>query len=231
VVRWFSPNDTITVSYGDRSVVLKVVRIDTDLYLELPEGVDILAVGDRKRLDLDADGSIDLQIQLNSVDTTAGQRKANLGLYKIARPGDEPQVPEAGEPALTPEAAPADPAVAGADATRAPLREISKPVVTLREAEATGPFAVTIAFNGRCLFRFQVDDQVRQERLFLRGGVFELEAERALRLWVSDAGALDIRVAGRALVLGRPGEVAVTDIRWVSDTATRKQQLRAFPLF
>jgi cytoskeletal protein RodZ len=252
VVRWFSQGDRITIPFGALEVLLRVIRIEQEVYLEMPGGVDIFGIGDRKRLDLNDDGTIDLQIQLNSVDTTAGQRKANIGLYKIARPGDEPQ-PVADQPAASPATTgvaeetaaaavepptvapvPAPPAAQpppAGESMAAPVRDLQRAVVVLREAEAAGPFSLSASFDGRCLFRFQVDDAERQTRLFLKGAPLQLEAERELRLWASNAGVVDIRIAGKQLSLGRQGEVASVHIRWVRDPETRKQSLRAYPLY
>jgi cytoskeleton protein RodZ len=236
VVRWFSQGDRITVPFGEARISIVVSRIEKEVYVELPSGVDILAVGDKKRIDVDNDGKIDLQIQLNSVDVTTGERKANIGLYKLAKPADEPR---AGSPAVEgeqPVGGEAETSAPGAvettgDAVAAPIRQLQRPIVTLREAEAAGPFSITLAFSGRCLFRFQVDGADRETRLFLKGGTFQLEAERTLRLWVSNAGVVDARVAGKDLDLGRQGEVASVDIRWERDATSRKQRLRSYPVF
>jgi len=228
VVRWFSQGDRITVPFGAARIEIRVARIEKEVYFELPGGVDILSVGDKKRIDVDNDGKIDLQIQLNSIDATTGERKANIGLYKLAKPTDEPRA--AAEPQAEgglPEVA----ALAEGEAVAAPIRKLERSIVTLREAETSGPFSITLSFSGRCLFRFQVDGAERETRLFLKGGSFQLEAERGLKLWVSNAGVVDARVAGKDLELGRQGEVAAVDIRWERDAQSRKQRLRSFPVF
>lgn len=228
VVRWFSQGDRITVPFGEAKIEMRISRIEKDVYVELPGGVDILNVGDKKRIDVDNDGKIDLQIQLNSIDATTGERKANIGLYKLARPADEPraaaEVPAAGE-------VPVVATATGGEVVAAPIRQLQRAIVTLREAETAGPFSIVLSFSGRCLFRFQVDGAERETRLFLKGGTFQLEAERALKLWVSNAGVVDARVAGKDLEFGRQGEVAAVDIRWERDAQTRKQRLRSFPVY
>ena len=229
VVRWFSPGDRITVPFGSARFEIKVVRIEKDVYLELPGGVEILAVGDKKRLDVDNDGKIDLQIQLNSVDSTTGERKANIGLYKIAKAADEPR--EAASTDTSGAVAVEGTAPSDGESVSAPVRRLNKPVVTFREAEAPGPFSLVLSFSGRCLFRFQVDNAERETRLFLKGGAFQIEAEQSLKLWVSNAGVVDARVAGKDVELGRQGEVAAVDIHWVRDAQSKKQRLRSFPMF
>jgi len=227
IVRWFALGDRITVPFGNARIQIRVVRVEKEVYLELPGGVDIFAVGDKKRLDVDNDGKIDLQIEINSVDVTTGERKANIGLYKIAKAADEPRTAAASGEGL----AAGGGVEPDGETVAAPVRQISKPVVTLREAEAVGPFSLAVSFSGRCLFRFQVDGAERETRLFLKGGTFQIDAEQALRLWVSNAGVVDARVAGRELGLGRQGEVAAVDIRWVRDAESKKQRLRSFPVF
>ena len=253
VVRWFAQGDRITVPFGTARIDLRVDRIEKEVYIELPGGVEIFGVGDKKRIDVDNDGKIDLQIQLNSIDATTGERRANIGLYKIARATDEPRAgtgataegagTDTGTAAATDAtgatgatgaaaaAATAAPAAGEGDTLAAPVRRLDLPVITLREAETAGPFSLTVSFSGRCLFRFQVDAADRETRLFLKGGTLQLEAQQTLKIWASNAGVVDARVAGKGLSLGRQGEVAAADIHWVRDPQTRKQRLRSFPLY
>ena len=221
-VRWFSRADTITVPYGDATASLRIAKIDRQMYLETPAGVMTFEVGDLSKLDLDGDGRTDLEIQLNSVDTTASDRRVNIGLYKIAKAADERSVPE--EQAPLPE---------GVDSAEiaAPVRDISKPVVSIRESEEAGPFGVTLSFLGRCLFRYQVNGDDRVDRFYLRGDTFNIDVDEEIRIWVSNAGAVVARIAGKQVEFGRQGEVASVRIAWQRDEESGRTKLKSYPVY
>ena len=113
----------------------------------------------------------------------------------------------------------------------APVREISKPVVTIRESEEPGPFSVTLSFLGRCLFRYQVNGSDRIDRFYLRGDTFNIDVDEEIRIWVSNAGAVVARIGGKQVDFGRQGEVASVRIAWLRGEGSGRTRLKSYPVY
>ena len=93
---------------------------------------------------------------------------------------------------------------------------ISRPAVKSSKvtADSPAPFRLSISFRGYCLFRYLVDNDIREERFFHKGESFSLDARNEVRLWISNAGVVRLLVAGKELEVGRPGAVTTKLIRW-----------------
>ena len=113
----------------------------------------------------------------------------------------------------------------------APVREISKPVVMIRESEESGPFSVTLSFLGRCLLRYQVNGSDRIDRFYLRGDTFNIDVDEEIRIWVSNAGAVVVRIGGKQVDFGRQGEVASVHIAWIRDEGSGRTRLKSYPVY
>ena len=122
--------------------------------------------------------------------------------------------PAAGEPSLSLQAA-------AGTAFGGPL--------DLQSAGAPAPFRLSISFRGYVLLRYLADGETRDERFFHKGETFSLDVKREARLWISNAGALRLSVAGKDVELGRAGEVVTRTIRWSQSPETGGYRLQVLP--
>jgi cytoskeleton protein RodZ len=172
-------------------------------------------VGQDRQLDVNGDGRNDLRILLNDLDAAGVAKRANLSLYKITK-ATVPLIAETGE--SEPEASSGE-----AEATAAAEPVAAEPVsgaLPVTTAASPAPFRVTISFRGYCLFRYLVDNDIREERFFHKGESFSLDAKNEVQLWVSNAGVVRLMVSGRDLEVGRPGAVTTKQVRWRRDDSS-----------
>ena len=94
----------------------------------------------------------------------------------------------------------------------------------LFESGSAFPVTLNATFRGYCLFRYEIDREERDERLYQKSEILTIQARNGLRIWASNGNAVKIQViaAGQTvdLELSRPGEVIVRDLRWLRDDAT-----------
>jgi hypothetical protein len=234
ITRWFNQEETVQVPLGTEQYRVKLTGVADRLTLKVPGGTVELAVGQDRQVDLDGDSRNDIRVQLNDLDVTASARRANLSVYKLTKgAGGEVALSEgsaggetagAGVPAASPvgEPAPAAAPVPGASistpmetalATAPSVAPATTPL-NLQNASTPAAFRISISFRGYCLLRYLADASTRDERFFHKGETFSLDARREIRLWVSNAGAMRLSVAGKDVELGRAGEVVTRTLRW-----------------
>jgi cytoskeletal protein RodZ len=253
VTRWYSQGETVSVPIDGEHYRVSFSAIGDRLTLKVPGGTIDLTVGQTRQLDLDGDMANDIRTQLNDLDVTGSNRRANLSIFKLPKtgqiapeglvaeaPGGETAAAGAIAPGATAGAAAATPGRSGATAGAAgaagtpqaaasPTTPAAPQVPTATPAAAGGsftgplelqaagtpsPFRLSISFRGYVLLRYLTDGENRDERFFHKGETFALDVKREARLWISNAGALRLSVAGKDVELGRPGEVVTRTIRW-----------------
>jgi len=213
VTRWFDLDDTIGFPLNGNTYRLQIVDIDRTLTIKVPGGTLDMPIGQDRQLDVNGDGRNDLRILLNDLDATDVAKRANLSLYKITK-ATVPEVAEAVEEVVEEVEEAVEPAVSEPIAT-----EPSAGATTIISADTPAPFRVSISFRGYCLFRYLVDNDIREERFFHKGESFSLDARNEVQLWISNAGVVRLMVAGREIEVGRPGAVTTKQIRWSRDDA------------
>jgi cytoskeleton protein RodZ len=245
ITRWYSQGESVSVPIDGEHYRMSFAAVDDRLTLKVPGGTVDLTVGQTRLLDLDGDLASDIRAQLNDLDVTGSNRRANLSIYKLPKSEAEGQAVavkpgEAGgvqpssagvHPGGTGAVVPATPAAAtpGSTATETPApTPAAQPLpaspgsaaaafagpLDLQAAGAPAPFRLSISFRGYVLLRYLADGENRDERFFHKGETFALDVKREARLWISNAGALRLSVAGKDVELGRPGEVVTRTIRW-----------------
>ncbi len=223
VTRWFDLDDTIGFPLNGDTYRLQITGIDKTLTIKVPGGTLDMPIGQDRQLDVNGDGRNDLRILLNDLDTTDVAKRANLSLYKITK-ATVPKVAEAGE---VEEAVPAGEEQAVEAAVNEPIAAgPSAGATTFISADTPEPFRVSISFRGYCLFRYLVDNDIREERFFHKGESFSLDARNEVQLWISNAGVVRLMVAGREIEVGRPGAVTTKQIRWSRDDAVGQYALK-----
>ncbi len=216
-VKWFAENTIIRIVLGEEEYDLPLTSVGQTPEVTTSEGTLKLSLGQEYTLDLDSDGQDDLRIVLNATDTSERLKRANLGLYKITTT-QAPQVETEDQGVQDRVSVP-------------PIRPSSyQPKVVLR-ADAPHSFVVEIGFRRYCLFRYVIDGEDRQERFFQKDESVSLEADRELKLWLSNAGAVRAKIQGIEADMGRPGEAATRLIKWVQQERPGSYQLEILPVF
>ena len=206
LTRWFNLEDRISIPLDGKSYSIRIIGVDDRLTLKIPGGTVELNVGQERFLDLNSDFKNDLRILLNDLDSGVFEKRANIGLYKLTK---NKFVDTASETI---------PGSAAADSSPpAGLEEASGRNVVIVSADTPSPFRLSISFRGYCLFRYLLDEENREERFFHKGENFSLDVKKSVHLWISNASALRVLVAGREVDMGEPGEVTSKLIRWTRD--------------
>jgi len=221
MTRWFDVDDTIGFPLNGNTYRLQLISIDRDLTVKVPGGTLDMTVGQDRQLDVNGDGRNDLRILLNDIDATDVAKRANMSLYKITK-ATPAQVAEAaevseGEQSASSEEGEQSMAV---ETTATEAGEASAEAVPITTADSPAPFRVSVSFRGYCLFRYLVDNDIREERFFHKGENFSLDARNDVWLWISNAGVVRLMVAGRELGVGRAGAVTTKQVRWRRDEAS-----------
>ena len=270
ITRWYSQGETVSVPIDGQQYRMSFAQVGDRLTLKIPGGTVDLTVGQTRQVDLDGDLTGDIRVQLNDLDVTGANRRANLSIYKLPKGAAEGLAAAEGQaagagapPAAAGGTASAGAAVAGGtasaaagtvpaageaatgtlpvpgpDSTTTPAPSASPQAasgaafsgpVDLQAAGAPAPFRLSISFRGYVLLRYLADGETRDERFFHKGETFALDVKREARLWMSNAGALRLSVAGKDVELGRPGEVVTRTIRWAQSSETGGYLLQVLP--
>jgi cytoskeletal protein RodZ len=221
MTRWFDVDDTIGFPLNGNTYRLQLINIDRDLTVKVPGGTLDMTVGEDRQLDVNGDGRNDLRILLNDIDATDVAKRANMSLYKITKASPE-QIVEAaqgseGEQSASSAEGELSTAV---EPTATEAGEASAGAVPITTADSPAPFRVSVSFRGYCLFRYLVDNDIREERFFHKGENFSLDARNDVWLWISNAGVVRLMVAGKELDVGGAGAVTTKQVRWRRDEAS-----------
>jgi cytoskeletal protein RodZ len=217
--RRFYRGDSILVPLGDSQYKLELGNLGETVTLATPVSSVILDLGQEAELDLNNDGITELRIIV--VDFVRNNPAAGALLrfeMNSALPpaGAEGEALAVSDAALVPEGA-----VLGntglANAT------------TIFTSPNAYPFTLQLAFQGYCMFRWQIlfepERQTRNEQYFQRSAELSIQAQNGVRIWASNAAAAKLQVIGGGrtvpLELGGAGEVVVVDVRWVRDEDNR----------
>ena len=109
--------------------------------------------------------------------------------------------------------------------------ERKRDVQVLLSSRTPERYTLDIDFRGFCLFRYKVDSQDPLEAYYADGDNFRLDVGRKVTLWSSNAGAIYAKISGKELALGRQGEVAIYQIRWILNEESGLYDLSMVPLY
>jgi cytoskeleton protein RodZ len=233
MTRWFNADDTIGFPLNGNTYRLQLIDIGRTLTVKVPGGTLDITVGQDRQLDVNGDGRNDLRILLNDIDATDVAKRANLSLYKITKAAplqvaEAAEVPEGEQGALSEEGEGA-PSTSG-EASAVETAEAVAGAIAITTAGSPSPFRVSVSFRGYCLFRYLVDNDIREERFFHKGENFSLDAKEEVRLWISNAGVVRLMVAGRELDVGRAGAVTTKQVSWRRDEASGQYVLEVLTI-
>lgn len=202
-------DDVLKLLIGDELVDVVVSDTLGALALQTPIGLQFVELGEELEIDIDGKNGSDMIVFLSDISNTDGSLGAEVRMFL-----------KAGNGANTPEIS-----LVGADSM--PLEsDLSLPIgatqTVILEDNRAYPFTINTSFRGVCLYRYQGDRNDAVENLFLSGDILTVQAKNALRLWMSNANAVKMQVIADGktydLEIGRPGEVAVQDVRWIRES-------------
>jgi len=219
--RSFSRGDQISLNLSGQTYVFVIGKTAPPAEIILNGETEVLELGKASIFDLDGDDVGDLKIVLRQY--LADEDKAVLYFDKYVESVD----PELREIAVAEEPR--------SELAAVSLGETSDPdrmgtAVVLLEADRPEPFDLDVVFRGLCLFRYVVDNEIREERYFHKSEVFKLEVAQEVRLWISNAGSFKGKIQGVDVPLGSPGEISTRLIRWEKHESG-KYQLKLIPMY
>lgn len=225
----FGEGDRIVVPLGDNRYNLDLVAVADGLTVRTESGDTELAVDEEAALDLNGDGRPDVRMIVRSVDTLDSPPTV---VMRVNRGAVDSSVASAGSDVASPDAATEPPATtdtAAVGSTNEPSRvEQSVAIAEFGEREE---FFVEVRFEGYTLFRYEVDSEPRVEQYFQEGQTLRTSVRDQFRLWVSNAGAARLRVAGQDLTLGSDGEVTAALVTWADIPQSSNVRLELIPVY
>jgi cytoskeletal protein RodZ len=194
--------DAVIVPWGDESYRVELRETGDPLTLYFQHGNVELMLGGDIEVDLDGDGFNDLTVTLTDYDRVSPSSGANIR-FAVNTASQFSTVPLTEQQAQAVQAA-------------VPVFVSSTPY----------PFTLQVQFQGYCMFRWEIDRRDRNERYFSRNDApLALQAQNGIRLWVSNANALQLQITGAGrtvpLEIGAPGEVVAAELRWFRDSDGR----------
>ncbi len=227
--RWFDDGETIRYPVGNAEYDVKISEIKEDIKLESAGKVATLKLGQAKFFDFNGDNQPDLKILVNDIDKSGRVSRVNLGLYKITRPvkvaaatGENANRGEAeGESSQSESSQRETTGVSSAAVVSGVIAENANPF----------PFKMDFQFRGYCFFRYTVDDSDRVEKFFHKGEFFSIDVKNRAMLWISNAGVIKAKVAGKDVQLGRPGQVVTKKILWKKNEEKKVYQLQIIDVY
>lgn len=215
--RSFSVGDAILIPVRGESYPLVLRELDGALILSAPGGAIELEPGDERLIDVDQDARDDIKVLLRSIREGESPPRVVLRLDRVVQsPAGESDQPVA---ATQPPRAQTEPI--GSTNVAARVRRTS----VIAEFPERDDRFIEMEFRGYSLLRYQIDGEAPVERYFQSGDTFRTSFRESVAIGMSNAGAARVRVAGRDIDLGDPGEVAVWLIGWSEGAAPYRLEL------
>ena len=202
----FFIGDSVSIPLEEGSFKIELSNLGDLVTLSSPRGNIILGLNQDAVVDVDEDSVAELRIQAADY----AQNNAEMGALlrfdmsmAITQAADGAGIVEAGT-----ETAPIMPAAAQTDSQ------------TIFNAAQPYPFTLQLAFQGYCMFRWEVlregNRQNRGEKYFSRGEEFNIQAQNGIRLWMGNAGVVKLKAVGggRTVPLEAGAGVVVADVLW-----------------
>ena len=220
--RRFFQGDTVRVPVDDSEYPLSIEEVTEDgVTVSTVGGTTMLDLNSERMVDVDQNGESDLRVLVRQVDSTDNPPSLVVRLDRVV------QSPVASGGVDGEEVVPSDTEAVGE--TNVSEREESAQVIA--ELDEQGEFQVEIEFRGYAWFRHEIDGERREEQYFEEGDTLRASAREEFRLWLSNAGVASVRVAGRELDLGDPGEVVTGIITWANSQDDGTARLELVPLY
>ncbi len=217
----FYLSDGAIIQLGTQKYKIEVGQITDRVILTSSAGETSVELGQEIPLDVNADGKVDVKIFVADLVKNKSDKGALLrmsldaaALASAANTGTAAanEQSTAASPANTASAPVPEPTASNPVPTNAPV---------LLSSPNPYPFTLQATFKGNCLLRWESDRKDRDERYFQKADILNVQAQNGIRLWLSNASAVKFQVIGGGktvdVEVGSPGEVVVTDLKWVKD--------------
>ncbi|MBI9101922.1 MAG: helix-turn-helix domain-containing protein [Spirochaetales bacterium] len=233
--RKFIVGDGIEVIIGGSEHFILIEKADDEILLNINGEQTPLLLDISTLIDLSGDGENDLKILPRQIIPDENAVVLYFDKYvessdPVSRDPDEVVMNEAGSESTALTASSESRGSAAVIGSAGDASRESKTQVVL-EASSPESFDLDVVFRGLCLVRYVSDNSSREERYFHKSEVFRLEADKEIRLWISNAGSFKGKINGVDIPMGNPGEVATKLIRWEKDNETGKYQLKLIPVY
>jgi cytoskeletal protein RodZ len=226
----FIPGDEILVSRNGNSYVIKIEKIAGTVGLIGPVDKLSLKQGEEVFVELTPKGET-LKVLCRSIQRNEKPPTAVLRIDKNIQSPSADRVVNSPSSETVPGTAAATSAGSSVPiGSSSEMSRIRRSQVIL-EAAARAPFILEAEFRGYCLFRYESDNQNREERYFRRGETFRTDVRNEIKLWYSNSGSFRVRISGKEIEFGKPGEVGASLIKWVQNETGGGFRLELIPMY
>ncbi len=197
--------DSLSLRIADETVYLEITDTLNALAFETPAlGKQFVELGEELEIDVDGINGPDFTIFLSDISNTDAKLGAEIRAFLTTQTTGTVLAFE----------------------TSSEIADVSELPTTLAqtvilEDNRAYPFTINAAFRDVCLQRYISDRNPSVETLFMSGDELIMQANNAIRLWMSNSNAVTMELIadGRSydLEVGLPGEVTAQDIRWVKE--------------
>ncbi|MBR3548654.1 MAG: helix-turn-helix domain-containing protein [Treponema sp.] len=198
---------------GEGHTPLTISGTLSRLSLETPVGTQVFDLSEERVLDINGDGISELIVYLSDISNVSEKNGAQV---RVSLSGSQmmdakPSVPENVELI-------AKPSIGTESVANTSMNTATMKVI--HEDSRSYPFTIDFSFRGPCYFRYKIDSNSKVERNFRTGESLTVTSRyKGVRLWMSNAYNVKMKVrAGMDaydLEVGKAGQVAVEDIKWV----------------
>lgn len=203
--------DTIGLNVNNKDIKIDVHETHTELALKTPVGILYAELGAETLFDVDGDKSEDIVIFVSDISKTDASTGAQVRMFLK----DKEEIANT-EVLINESEIPLESQIQSS---------ISDEKKVLFEGGRAYPFTINASFRGACLYRYQTDKKDYIEDFYTTGDVVVMQAQNAIRVWMSNANAVKMQVIGDGrtvdIEIGRPGQVLVQDIKWIKDSDGR----------
>lgn len=221
VERRFLEGDAVIVPVDGVDARIEFVSVGDRVAIGTDAGIVRLEVGERQVLDITGEGSGDISLSISQIYADDDPRALVVRIDRVVESPGQTEVELA-------EVSEEDREDLALGRTNEPTREQEATVIA--RFDEVQEYFIEADIRGLTMFRWEVDDQPREERYLQNGDRLRTSASRIVRIWASNAGNVRLRVAGVPVSLGEQGEVVASMIRW-SDIAEGGVQLELLPLY
>ena len=208
VQRVYKGDQFLVPTDNNSQIILTVRDTLSDFGLDTPSGVFYIELSEEAEIDITGDSISDMIVYVSDISSINEECGAEISM--LLRKGSPVS------------------AYAEVDVDSIPLatdfkaKQVQKVIL---EDNRAYPFTIKASFRGPCLFRDKVDREKSVEAYFSKGELFTATPHNGIRLWISNANAVNFTVVADGktfdLGMGSAGEVLVEDIKWIKDTDGR----------
>ncbi|MFO8041573.1 MAG: helix-turn-helix domain-containing protein [Alkalispirochaeta sp.] len=222
VERRFIAGDRVSVPVDGEEAILEFVAIEDRISVGSEAGIVHIGDDEERVLDLTGEGSGDVRLAVREIYLEDAPPAVVARLDRVVN--GERLIPEDNEGQMTD----TDVTDLATGMTNAPERERSAQIIA--EFPSQEEYFIEADFRGLTMFRWEVDDDPREERYLDNGERVRTSVEDIVRIWASNAGNVRLRIAGNPVELGDQGEVVAAVVRW-RELADANYALELLPLY